>query len=220
MTEKPASEVVEAEGHLIDSQLLNLIFDKVIERGGSFEVQHFDIGRTNVDMSHLRLQVTAANPAALQRLIEELMPLGCHPMRERDADVEPADKDGCAPVAFYSTTNQQTSVRYRGRWIDVDEQRMDAVIVIDDGRAVCRKLGRRQATWSCAASTASAWSLSSAARSPRLCVHDERHIVGRRVEVSVGKIAKMMREVRAGGGGCVCRRPVVIHTGGVGTPAS
>ena len=53
------SEIVEAEGHLIDSQLLNSIFDKVIERGAKFEVLEFDIGRTNEEFSHLKLNVTA-----------------------------------------------------------------------------------------------------------------------------------------------------------------
>src|SRR5438128_6359553 len=134
------SEIVQAEGHLIDSQLLNMIFDKVIERGGSFEVLHFDIGRTNEEFSHLRLKVTAASEPALQRLVQDLMPLGCHPVRERDADVRPADKDGCAPEAFYSTTNQQTAVRHGGRWLEVERQRMDAVVVVKDNRAECRKL--------------------------------------------------------------------------------
>src|SRR5882672_8247347 len=118
MSNRPVTEVVEAEGHLIDSQLLNMIFDKVIERAGSFEVLHFDIGRTNEDFSHLQLKVTARNETALQRLVQELMPLGCHPVRERDADVRPADKAGCAPEDFYSTTNQQTSVRRASRWIE------------------------------------------------------------------------------------------------------
>ena len=35
------SEFVEAEGNRIDSNLLNVIFDKVIERAGTFEVQKF-----------------------------------------------------------------------------------------------------------------------------------------------------------------------------------
>ena len=100
-TPHSASAVVEAEGHLIDSQLLNLIFDKVIERGGAFEVQHFSIGRTNDEFSHLRLKVTAAEHGLLQRLLQELMPLGCHPVGERDALLRVADKDGCAPEDFY-----------------------------------------------------------------------------------------------------------------------
>ena len=41
-------EVVEAEGHLIDSHLMERIFDTVVEYNGRFEVEDFSIGRTNV----------------------------------------------------------------------------------------------------------------------------------------------------------------------------
>ena len=134
------SEIVEAEGHLIDSQLLNAIFDAVIRLGAAFEVQRFDIGRTNDEMSQLRLKVTAPSGATLQQLLEELVPLGCRVAEELDAVLAHADQHGCAPDDFYSTTNQRTLVRVRGRWIEVERQRMDAVIVVEDDRATCRKL--------------------------------------------------------------------------------
>jgi arginine dihydrolase len=218
MTPSPASDVVEAEGHLIDSQLLNLIFDKVIERGGSFEVLHFDIGRTNEDFSRLKLRVSAESEAALQRLVEDLMPLGCHPVRDREAKVRPADKDGCAPEDFYSTTNQQTAVRHGRRWLEVERQRMDAVIVIDGDRAVCRKLRevRRGDLVVCG--------VDGIRVTPEFRERDRFGFAfmtndissERRVEVSVGKIALMMREVRqAGGRIAFVAGPVVVHTGGV-----
>src|SRR4029453_7008607 len=94
--------VVGAEGHLIDSQLLNAIFDIVIERGGAFEVLQFDIGKTNDDYSSITLKVSAGSAPALQRLVEELMPLGCHAVEEHDALLRVADRDGCAPEDFYS----------------------------------------------------------------------------------------------------------------------
>ena len=40
----PASETIEARGHLIDSGHLSAIFDKVIELNGQYEVVRFDIG--------------------------------------------------------------------------------------------------------------------------------------------------------------------------------
>jgi lysine-ketoglutarate reductase/saccharopine dehydrogenase-like protein (TIGR00300 family) len=214
---RPASEVVEAEGHLIDSQLLNMIFDKVIERGGSFEVQHFDIGRTNEDFSHIRLKITAVSPEALQRLVEELMPLGCHALREGDADVRPADKDGCAPDAFYSSTNQQTSVRHEGRWLEVERQRMDAVIVIDGDRAVCRKLRevRRGDLVVCGVDGIRV--MPEFRERDRLGFAFMTNDISseRRVEASVGKIAAMMRDVKAAGGRIAfVAGPVVVHTGG------
>ncbi len=49
-------EVVEAEGHLIDSHLMEQIFDTVVEHQGRFEVEQFRIGRTNAEPSYLRLK--------------------------------------------------------------------------------------------------------------------------------------------------------------------
>ena len=54
-----ASEVVEASGHLIDSGILNGIFDTVIRHNATFEVLRFTIGRTNAEPSLLSMRVTA-----------------------------------------------------------------------------------------------------------------------------------------------------------------
>src|SRR5262245_12564193 len=116
MSETTHFAVVQAEGHLIDSQLLNTIFDTVIERGGQFEVLHFEIGRTNDDFSRLRLKVSAHASDVLQRLVEELIPLGCHAVSETDALLRVADRDGSVPDDFYSTTNMHTDVRVDGKW--------------------------------------------------------------------------------------------------------
>ena len=65
----PFQEVVEAEGHLIDSHIMENIFDKVVEYHGRFEVEQFRIGKTNSEPSYLRLKVETpdgqdARPAA------------------------------------------------------------------------------------------------------------------------------------------------------------
>ena len=39
-------EIVEAEGHLVDSQILSNIMDRVIECGAIYEVIDFKLGRT------------------------------------------------------------------------------------------------------------------------------------------------------------------------------
>ena len=41
----PVTEVVEAQGHLIDSHIMERIFDTVVEFQGKFEVDRFQIGR-------------------------------------------------------------------------------------------------------------------------------------------------------------------------------
>src|SRR5438477_11868214 len=105
------TEIVEAEGHLIDSQLLNAMFDTVVRHDGAFEVLEFRIGRTNDEPSFVSMRVTAPATNVLAELLAELVGLGCRVARADDARMEPADRDGCAPEDFYSTTNHQTFVR-------------------------------------------------------------------------------------------------------------
>ena len=76
-------EVVEAEGHLIDSHLMERIFDTVVEYNGKFEVEEFRIGRTNADKSYLRLRVETPDAADMQQVLSQLLGLGCTPARHR-----------------------------------------------------------------------------------------------------------------------------------------
>ena len=211
------SAVVGAEGHLIDSNILNGIFDKVIERGGAFEVLSFTIGRTNEDFSRISLKISAPSAATLQRLVEDLMQLGCHPVQERDALVRTADRHGAVPDDFYSTTNMRTYVRVGGDWIEVERQRMDAVIVIDGTRALCRKLRevRRGDRVVCG--------LEGIRVTPEFRERDRADFAfmaneissERRVEASVARIAALMRDTRARGLRIAfVAGPVVVHTGG------
>ncbi len=133
-------EVVEAEGHLIDSHVMEDIFDKVVEHHGRFEVERFRIGRTNSEPSYLRLKVETPDGGDMQRLLVSLLELGCAPVETGDAMLREVEKDRCAPEDFYSTTNHRTLVRIGQKWIEVENQRMDAMIVVSDGRAVCRRL--------------------------------------------------------------------------------
>ena len=218
MPDIPAhAAVVDAAGHLIDSQILNTIFDTVIERGGQFEVQHFEIGRTNDDFSRLRLKVSTPSAEALQRLLEELMPLGCRAVEEQDAIIRVADRDGAVPDDFYSTTNMRTEVRIAGEWRAVAGQRMDAVIVIANGAPVCRKLrdvkiGDRIVCG--LAGLRIAPEFRDRERGDFAFMSNEVSSE-RRVEASVGRIATMMRETKKRGERVVfVAGPVVIHTGG------
>jgi lysine-ketoglutarate reductase/saccharopine dehydrogenase-like protein (TIGR00300 family) len=217
MSFMPASDTIEAEGHLIDSGLLSAIFDRIIEFRGAYEILHFDIGRTNDDPSRIQMRITAPEGAGLDELLQQLTTFGCHPVRERDVLVKPAEKDRCVPDDFYSTTNHRTHVRLGGRWVEVAKQRMDAVIVVSGDRAECRKLRDVRGG------------------EPVICGHEgirvtpefrERDRLGfafmsndvsseRRVEGSVARIAQMMRDTRkARGRIAVVAGPVVVHTGG------
>ena len=54
------SEVVEAEGHLIDSQVLSAVFDAVVKRNASFDVLKFNIGRSNEEPSRISMRSFAS----------------------------------------------------------------------------------------------------------------------------------------------------------------
>jgi len=136
----PFQEVVEAQGHLIDSHIMENIFDTVVEYSGRFEVQQFHVGRTNSEPSYLRLKVETPDDDTLQRLLATLLELGCAPAETGDAALREVERDRCAPEDFYSTTNHRTAVRHEQKWIEVENQRMDAMIVVQEGRASCRRL--------------------------------------------------------------------------------
>src|SRR6202165_2660135 len=96
-TSMPFQEVVEAEGHLIDSHIMENIFDKVVEYHGRFEVEQFRIGKTNSEPSYLRLKVETPDGVSLDRLLHELLSLGCAPADSSDAHLEPVGRDRWAP---------------------------------------------------------------------------------------------------------------------------
>ena len=211
------TEVVEAEGHLIDSQILTTVFDAVVKGNASFEVLRFNIGRSNEEPSAISMRISAPTALVLGQVLEELVALGCRLSDQQDALLKPADRDGCVPDDFYSTTNHRTFVRHRGQWLAVSRQRMDAVIVVTEDRAVCCKLrdvrsGDRVVC-----------GVSGVRVMPEFRDRDRHGFAfmsneissERRVEVGVARIADMMRELKASGGRiAVVAGPVVVHTGG------
>jgi lysine-ketoglutarate reductase/saccharopine dehydrogenase-like protein (TIGR00300 family) len=214
-----ATEIVEAEGHLIDSQLLNAMFDTVVRHDGAFEVLEFRIGRTNDEPSFVSMRVSAKGDAALTELLEELVTLGCRVARVEDAHLVPADRDGCAPEDFYSTTNHQTFVRIGGAWVGADHQRMDAAIVVKDSTASCRKLRdiRRGDLVVCGVGGVKILPEFRARDRLGFAFMTNEISSERRVEVGVAKIAAMMKEAKAARERIAfVAGPVVVHTGGGG----
>jgi lysine-ketoglutarate reductase/saccharopine dehydrogenase-like protein (TIGR00300 family) len=220
MTEQTKhSQVVEAQGHLIDSQLLNVIFDTVIKWDASFEVLKFAIGRTNEETSSISMRIESESEDGLQRVLEELVQLGCRIARSKDALLRLAERDGCVPDDFYSTTNLRTEVRHAGRWIKVEHQRMDAVVVIEDGKATCRKLRDVKAGDQIVCGVEGVRAVPEFQERDRLGFAFMTNEISseRRVEVAVAKIAAMMVDVRKSGGKIAfVAGPVLVHTGGAG----
>jgi len=131
-----ASEIVEVEGHIIDSLILAKVLDVILGAGGDYRMLDVEIGRTNVDVSRARIEITAADDYVLTALVAELQIHGANLISHADAILEPAEVDGVLPLGFYATTNLPTQVRLGGHWVDVDNPEMDCALVVrPDGRA-------------------------------------------------------------------------------------
>ena len=127
------SEQVEVAGHIIDSLTLAKVLDVVLDAGADYRLVEVEIGKTNTDPSRARLEVSAADDAALASLLSELQVHGANRVNSTDAELVPCMVDGVLPAGFYATTNLPTQVRVDRRWLDVENPEMDcALVVLDD----------------------------------------------------------------------------------------
>jgi len=140
VVESQLSRIFVSEGHLIDSGMLASILNGIIDEKADYEILDFDIGKTNLETSRIELDVRCDSAEQLVTVTERLVEHGCHEKRVSEAATQPAEAGGCVPEDFYSTTNHRTEVFSGGEWRVVGSQRMDGVIVIENGQPVCRKL--------------------------------------------------------------------------------
>jgi lysine-ketoglutarate reductase/saccharopine dehydrogenase-like protein (TIGR00300 family) len=128
------TETIEVTGHIVDSLLLAKILDAILDAGADYEIVEFDIGKTSLDTSRARIDVTGDDDI-LGPLLDQLQIHGANRAAQTDARLEAADRDGVLPAGFYSTTNLATDVRVDGRWIQVENPEMDCALVVRGGRA-------------------------------------------------------------------------------------
>lgn len=137
---------VEISGHIIDSLILPKVLDLIIHLGAEFEILEVQIGHRRSDRSYARIQIDAATPALLDRVVAKLKEHGALPVQEHAeaAQLEPAPADGVFPDYFYSTTNLTTWISVEGRWIEVELPEMDCGIRVDlrSMRAECVPIHR------------------------------------------------------------------------------
>ncbi|MEY2461977.1 MAG: hypothetical protein QOH64_115 [Acidimicrobiaceae bacterium] len=126
------TETVELVGHIVDSLILAKVLDLVLEAGADYVVEEFELGKTNTDPSRARIEITMADQAALDALLEQLQVHGANRTGHGDATLAAADMDGVLPAGFYSTTNLATDVRVAGSWRSVENPEMDCAIVVSD----------------------------------------------------------------------------------------
>jgi lysine-ketoglutarate reductase/saccharopine dehydrogenase-like protein (TIGR00300 family) len=210
-------EMVEAQGHLIDSHIMEEIFDKVVEYNSRFEVEEFSIGRTNGERSYLRLKVESPSSEDMEHLLGQLLSLGCSPVDSGDAQLRTVDRDTCAPEDFYSTTNHKTQVRLSGKWLEVANQRMDALVVIKDGEAQCRRLRDIKTGDEVVTGMRGIRVIPEAKERDRHSFSFMSNEISseRQVETAVRQTATLMRKMRESGLKIIAvAGPVCVHTGG------
>lgn len=129
------SEEIELKGHIIDSSILTKVLDTILDMKGTFEILHFDIGKTKDDESSCTILVKGH-----EKIFIELKNLGAIlPIKE--VITEPAPRDGVLPDNFYGTTHHPTFVYLKNKWREVEDIEMDCIIVIHGVKAVCRRQG-------------------------------------------------------------------------------
>ena len=194
------------------------IFDKVVEYNGRFEVEEFRIGRTNEDATYLRLKVEAPTAGEMDHLLSHLVGLGCSPVDSGDAQLREVERDCCPPEDFYSTTNHRTLVRHEGQWLEASNQRMDALVIVHEGKAVCRRLRDVKAGDQAVVGMRGIRVVPEAKERDRHSFSFMSNEISseRQVETAVRQTAALVRRVREQGLKVVIvAGPVCVHAGGV-----
>src|ERR1700680_4773078 len=217
-TALPLQERVEAQGHLIDSHIMEQIFDTVVEFHGRFEVEQFRIGRTNSEPSYLRLKIDTGDTESMEKILSRLLGLGCSMVESGDAELYTVVRDCCAPEDFSSTTNHRTYIRRDGQWLEVQNQRMDALIVVQGDQAWCRRLREVVAGDQVVTGMRGIRVVPESKERDRLSFAFMSNGISseRQVETAVRQTAALMEHARSQGQRIVVvAGPVVVHTGGV-----
>ena len=125
------SRTVELEGHIIDSGTMQRCFGAVMDLGGSFDVERFDVGKHETEESYCRLTVSADDPETLRDILHELHQNGAVLEDPSEVELVAAPADRVVPPNFYSTTNHPTEVLYDGEWIEIERIEMDCALVVE-----------------------------------------------------------------------------------------
>ena len=136
------SQLIEVEGHLIDSMILTKILDAIMDLQGSFEILEFNVGKRKEDQSYARIDVYGESQEHLDSILSNVFRFGATVPETLEVSYSPAPRDMVLPDDFYSTTHHSTSVYIDGRWVEVEELMMDKQIVVDPitGRVRCKPI--------------------------------------------------------------------------------
>src|SRR5437016_759568 len=125
-----ASEVVEIEGHIIDSLILAKVMDVILAAGADYRVLDVEIGKSNVDTSRARIEVIADNEDALASLLVELQ---VH--RVRAGDLVVVGNDG---VRVEAPERPRGATPFEFMTSEVSSEKPKGLLVYDVARRIRR----------------------------------------------------------------------------------
>jgi lysine-ketoglutarate reductase/saccharopine dehydrogenase-like protein (TIGR00300 family) len=131
------SQTIELRGHIIDSMVLPRILDELMDLSVEFSIQQLTVGRSRIDPSYARIEITADSSEQLEAVIAHAQRHGATLLEVETVELTPAPADGVFPEHFYSTTNMVTLVRLNGDWITVEKPEMDCGIIVEGDLARC-----------------------------------------------------------------------------------
>ena len=136
------SQVIEVEGHLIDSMILSKILDTIMDLQGEFEFLEFNVGKRKNDYSSTKIQINGESKEHLDKIISEVLRLGAMLQETPEIEYEAAPGDMMLPDNFYCTTHHPTWVFLGGEWVEVEDLMMDKQVVIEpvNQRAYCKPI--------------------------------------------------------------------------------
>ncbi len=132
------AEKVVLSGHIIDSLILPNVLDEIIDLGGAFSIEAFEIGKTRRDPSRASIEVSAPTRELLHRILMRIRRQGAVSEEPGEARLAKVTRDGILPDGFYSTTNLKTDIQISDRWIPVRNPEMDCAVVLDKERRTAR----------------------------------------------------------------------------------
>jgi lysine-ketoglutarate reductase/saccharopine dehydrogenase-like protein (TIGR00300 family) len=209
---------IELEGHIIDSGIMTLVFDRIMDMGGEFEILTFNVGKQKTDTSYARLRVTAPTEWQLDSILSELHRLGARTPEISDVTLVPAEGDRILPKGFYSTTNHPTFVKYQDEWLPVERIEMDCHIVVDEkeNRAFCTPISKIKTGDAVVVSEAGV-RVVYPERPRKVSTFEFMHGTVSSERPSEAIIAKIAREIlemkKEGGKIALVGGPAIVHTG-------
>lgn len=130
----PFFAIIELRGHIIDSLTLAKVIDKIQSLDCQYQINDIQIGQQKTDLSYAQISIWAKNKELLDTALDEIKPYGALPISDSTMHLEPCSDNRVVPKDAYVRLNPPMEVFCSGRWIKVDRDGYDLVIVVDSAK--------------------------------------------------------------------------------------